>query len=305
MTFSDAEAPSPKRIAQAIGIILSGIFLLDLMGVFIRMLSDTYPASELAVFRNMFGLVPGIIVLLLSADWHARGRKIGMRQWKLGFARGLFVTFAQFCYYIALTKLEFATASTLAFAGPMIVVALAVPILGEHVGPWRWAAVLIGFGGILLVMRPGSDVFTWAALLPLGAAAGYATSAVLVRLVDRDVPSALVNCYSSFSAMFGAALLMLILEEPVAIQSWTDMALIAAMGCSGGSGVLCLIISYRLVQPSLLAPFEYTGIAFAFILGWVFFNEAPFARLFPGVLLIVGAGLLIIWRERRAAGSAQ
>ena len=289
----------PTRIFFPILLIMTGIFLLDVMGVFIRILSATYPPQELAIFRNLFGMVPSAILLWSLADWHNRGHPIRIRQWKLAFARGLFVTVAQLCFYVALTKLEFATVSTLAFAGPMIVTALSVPVLGERVGPWRWAAVIIGFGGILLIMRPGTDAFTIWALLPIGAAAGYATSAVLVRLMDDDVPSPLVNMYANVSAMAGAAVLTLLMVETVAIQNWQDMAQIVAMGCSGGMGVLCLTYAYRMTQPAILAPFEYTGIIFAFLLGWLVFNEAPFNTLFPGVLLIVGAGLLIVWREQR------
>lgn len=290
-------------ILRAILMVMIGIFLLDLMAVFIRMLSDRYPASELAAFRNFFGILPSALILLGSADWHARGRPLRMRQWQLAALRGAFVTGAQFSFYVALTKLEFATVSTLAFAGPMIVTALSVPVLGDRVGPWRWAAVGIGFLGVLLVMNPGGDAFTYWAILPLLAAAGYASSSVTVRLIDRDVPSALVNIYSTFSAMIGALILMLALDTPVMVASWSELALIAVMGASGGTGVLCLIIGYRMVQPSIIAPFEFTGILFAFGLGWVFFAEAPFDRLFPGVVLIVGAGLLIVWRERRAEAS--
>ena len=289
----------PAPVLIPILVVLTGILLLDVMGVFIRILSATYPAQELAALRNLFGMVPSAILLVSMASWHAGGRKLGMRQWKLALLRGVFVTGAQLCFYIALTKLEFATVSTLAFASPMIVTALSVPVLGDRVGPWRWAAVLIGFAGIIMVMQPGADTFTPWALLPLGAAFGYASASVMVRLVDKDVPSPLVNLYSNLSALAGAVILTLATAEPVAIASWRDLGLIVAMGVSGGVGVLCLTIAYRMTSPSILAPFEYTGILFAFTLGWVVFHEAPFDRLFPGVLLIVGAGLLIVWRERR------
>ena len=288
-------------VLKAVTSILAGIFLLDLMAVMIRMLSATYPASELAVFRNLFGLVPSALVLWASASWRENGRPWRVRQWHIIVLRGLAVTFAQFCFYLALMRLEFATASTLAFAGPMILTALSVPILGDRVGPWRWGAVLLGFAGVVLVMQPGSDAFTLAALLPIGAASGYALASVLVRLIDPVVPTPQVNLYSGFAAMIGAAVLMLLFETPVWFHSWSDLAFIVAMGCSGGSGVLLLIVAYRMVQPSMITPFEYSGILFAFALGWIFFDEAPFDRLFPGVILIVGAGLLIVWRERRAA----
>ena len=299
---SSIDAPLPVgTVLRAVLTIMAGIFLLDLMAVMIRMLAADYPASELAVFRNLFGLVPSALVLWASADWKARGRPMRVRQWPIIVVRGLAVTMAQFCFYLALKQLEFATASTLAFAGPMILTALSVPILGDRVGPWRWGAVVIGFAGVVMVMQPGSDAFTLAALLPIGAAAGYAIASVLVRLIDTEVPTAQVNLYSGFAAMIGAGVLMLLLESPVWFKSWGDLALIVAMGCSGGTGVLLLIMAYRMVQPSVIAPFEYSGILFAFALGWIFFDEAPFDRLFPGVLLIVGAGLLIVWRERRAA----
>lgn len=296
------DSPSATTILRAVLSVMAGIFLLDLMAVFIRMLSDTYPPPQLAVLRNLFGLIPSAVVLLTLRDWHSRGRPMRVRQWPIILIRGLAVTMAQLFFYLALSRLAFATASTLAFAGPLFVTALSVPILGERVGPWRWAAVLIGFLGVVLVMRPGSDAFTLAALLPVAAAAGYATSSVLVRQIDRSVPTPLVNLYSTLVAMLGAAVLMVVLERPVWFQSTADLALIAAMGISGGTGVLFLIFGYRLVQPSVVAPFEYSGILIAFALGWVFFREAPFESLFPGALLIVGAGLLIVWRERRAAG---
>ena len=278
--------------------ILTGIFLLDLMAVMIRMLSDGYPLMQLSAFRNLFGLLPSFILLATSVDWHEKGRSLKMRQWPLGMFRGVLVTGAQVCFYFALLELEFATVGTLVYASPLIVTALSVPLLGERVGPWRWCAVLIGFAGVILIMRPGSDSFTLAALLPLGAALGYASSSVLVRRIDRDVPAPLVNMYASGTAMVCASLIMLATSEPVAIASWGDAAMIFAMGCSGGTGVLFLIFAYRRATPSKLAPFEYSGILLTFWLGWVFFDEAPIGVLFPGVLLIVGAGLLIIWRER-------
>ena len=290
--------PHAPPILIPILIVMTGILLLDVMGVFIRILSATYPPQELSVFRNIFGMIPSFLLLAWTASWHQAGRPWRIRQWKLAFLRGGFVALAQFCFYIALTRLEFATVSTLAFAGPMIVTALSVPVLGHRVGLWRWAAVIGGFAGVVMVMGPGTDVFSLSALLPLGAAFGYASSAVAVRLFDQDVPSPLVNLYANLSALAGAIVLTAATAEPVMVASWHDLGLIALMGCSGGTGVLCLTFAYRMAQPAALAPFEYSGIVFAFALGWAFFDESPIERLFPGVLLIVAAGLLIVWREQ-------
>ncbi|MEM9060520.1 MAG: DMT family transporter [Pseudomonadota bacterium] len=294
---------NPSSVMIPIAYILIGIFLLDFMAVLIRMLSEDYPTLQLAALRNLFGLVPSILLLVSSTDWHADGRKLGMRQWPVGILRGVLVSGAQVCFYFALLELEFATVGTLVYASPLIVTALSVPILGERVGIWRWSAVLIGFAGIVMIMRPGSDTFTFSALLPLGAAFGYACSSVLIRRIDQAVPAPLVNLYATGAAMVCASILMLGSGEVVMIASWSDAALIALMGCCGGLGVLFLIFAYRRATPSVLAPFEYSGILIAFWLGWVFFNEAPFATLFPGVIFVVGAGLLIIWRERKHTGA--
>lgn len=294
-------APSPgfAIVLRAILAVLAGIFLLDLMGVFIRILSARYPVTELSMLRNLFGLLPSVAMLWLSADWRAKGRVWRVRQWPVVAIRGLSVTMAQMSYYVALMHLEFATASTLVFAGPLFVTILSVPILREQVGIWRWSAVGMGFAGIVLIMRPGSDIFAWWAALPVLAAAGYALSSVLVRRIDREVPVPLVNFWSTATALVASTVIAFTVQEPVRIASFDDLALVVAMGVSGGTGVLFLIWGYRTAAPPVVAPFEYTGILYSFALGWLFFSEAPFERLFPGVLLIVGGGLMIVWRERR------
>ncbi len=286
----------------AILVNLAGIFLLDLMGAIIKHLSTGpggYGAAELSAWRNLFAMAPALIVLWFSADWQARGRRFRIRQWPLAWLRGGFVTMAQFLFYLSLARLEFATASTLTFSMSLWIVALSVPLLGEAVGRIRWTAVLIGFAGVVWVMRPGSDAFSLDALLPLGAAVGYALTSVTARLIDEDVPTALINLYSNSAALAGATVLTLATGGFSPVGSAAELGWLAAMGAFGGCGVLCLIVSFRMTEPSNLAPFNYFGIPIAFALGWMFFDEAPFERLFPGVLLIIGGGLMIVWRERQ------
>ena len=286
----------------AIVVNIAGIFLLDVMGAIIKHLStgpSGYGAAELSAWRNLFAMIPALIVLRLAADWRARGQGFRLRQWPLAWLRGGFVAAAQFLFYLSLARLAFATASTITFAMSLFIVAFSVPLLGERVGAVRWLAVVIGFAGVVWVMRPGSDAFSLDALLPLGAAVFYALSSVTARLVDEDVPTALLNLYSNVAALAGAVFLTLATGGFSPVASAGDLAWIVAMGTVGGSGVLCLVISFRMTEPSSLAPFNYFGIPFAFGLGWLFFDEAPFGRLFPGVILIVGGGLLIVWRERQ------
>lgn len=269
------------------------------MGLVIKHLSASYSAAELSAWRNLFGIVPTVIALAVSRQWHRAGRRWRVRQWKLALGRGVVVTFAQLFFYMSLGKMEFATASTITYANALFMTALAIPLLGEHVGLVRWSAVLIGFVGVVLVVQPGSDAFTPVALLPLAAAVFYAFVGVSARMVDDEVPSALVNLYSSIASLVGASLITLAFGGFTPIQSSADMGWIIAMGGFGGTAVLFLVISYRMTEQSNLAPFSYFGIPLAFVLGWIFFDETPWSTLFPGAILIAAGGLLIVWRERK------
>ena len=172
------------RTGLAIILSLIALALFDGMGLIIKLMSDRYSAMELSAWRNLFGLIPAVIAVFASRVWQAAGRPIYIRQWKLAFARGLIVTFAQLAFYTSLGVMAFATASTITYANAIFMTALAVPLLGEKVGWIRWSAVLVGFVGVVLVMQPGSDAFTTYARLPLAAAAFYALVGVTARLFD-------------------------------------------------------------------------------------------------------------------------
>jgi len=289
---------NPERLGLAIFLMILAVFLFDTQGAIIKYMGNSYPIQQIAAIRNLFGLIPSIVLLLLSRDWHRGGRSLRIPQWKIALGRGLVLTFAQICLYTSFIKLEFATASTLIFAGPLFITTLSIPILGHQVTKWQWVAVIVGFLGILMIVRPGSDIFTPWALLPVIAAMGYGLAIIMVRLVDDDIPSATISLYSSFSALVGSTILMLATSGFLEIQTMEDGLWLMSAGIVGGMAVLVLIMAYRLTMPSKITPFEYFGIPFSFTIGWIIFDEAPFGTLFPGALFIVAAGLLIVWRER-------
>ena len=288
-----------SRTTQAILYSLLALLLFDGMGLIIKRLSVSYGAAELSAYRNIVGLAPAALVLWSSKDWHAKGRILRLRQWKLALLRGLILTFAQYFFYLSLGILSFATASTISYANALFVTALAVPLLGEKVGLIRWAAVLVGFAGVVAIVGPGRDSFTPSALLPLGAALCYALTAVTARMMDDVPPTALINLYSTGVATLGALLLALGTGGFSPLNDSTDLIWIAGMGMLGGFAVLILVTAYRMTEQSNLAPFSYFGIPLAFVLGWLFYDEAPWHALFPGAFLIAGGGLLIVWRESR------
>ncbi|MBO27356.1 MAG: EamA family transporter [Rhodobacteraceae bacterium] len=289
-----------NRTTLAILYSLLALVLFDGMGLIIKRLSADYGSAELSAYRNLCGLIPAAIALWSSTDWHAKGRQLGMRQWRFALMRGVVLTFAQYFFYLSLGLLSFATASTITYASAPFAVALAVPLLREQVGWIRWASVIVGFVGVVMVVGPGRDSFSPAALLPLAAAACYALTGVTARMMDDELPTALINLYSSGVAALGSLLLAFVTTGFSPLSQLSDLGWILAMGTFGGIAVLLLIAAYRMTEQSNLAPFSYFGIPIAFVLGWAFYGETPWAELFPGALLIAGGGLLIVWRERQA-----
>lgn len=293
-----------STVTQAIWISLFALLLFDVMGMIIKHLGAQYSAAELSAYRNIIGLVPSAIVLWSSNEWHKRGRPVRLRQWRLAIVRGAAVSLAQLCFYLALGQMAFATASTISYANAIFITALSVPLLGEKVGWVRWSAVVVGFLGVVLIMRPGTDAFTPAALFALGAAALYGFAATSARMIDDDVPTPLLNLYTQGTALVFATVIALSWGGFSPLAQTADLGWIALMGVCGGLAVLCLIYAYRMTEPANLAPFSYFGIPLAFVLGWLVFDEAPWGDLFPGAFLIAAGGLLIVWRERQLKARA-
>jgi drug/metabolite transporter (DMT)-like permease len=294
---------APSTFLSAVVIIILAIFLFDIQGAMIKHMGLRYPIEQIAFFRNSFGILPNLVALYFLAQWRMTGAVWKVTRWKLGLGRGLLLICAQMSFYYSLVHMELATATTLAFAGPFFVTILSIPLLGHKVGRWRIFAVLLGFAGVVLVMRPGSDAFSLIAVLPITAAFFYSLSSLSTRFFAKDVPTALIGIYASVGALVAALCLVIFTGNWVALTSVSDWLWFIGMGTVGGCAVLCLITAYRMADPSSLSPFEYFGIPFSFFLGWLFFNETPFDSLFPGVLFIVAGGLMVIWREQRATKS--
>lgn len=292
--------PGRLDLFKAIGCLALATLCFDTMSVLVRMMiTSGYSPQELSAYRNVLGIVPSLLLLVVTGELRLRGSSLYITRWRLALMRGLAVALAQLFFYTAIGKLELATVSALGQTYSLFIVAMSVVLLPGTVGPWRWIAVAVGFSGALLILQPGSDAFSIYALLPIGAAACYASTTVTIPMFDRSISNALLYLYSSVGAALGAIALAAMTTSFNPIASLADAGLIFVMSIVGGTGVLFLMLANRLADPSAVAPFGYFGIFTAFGMGWLFFGEFPVDTLFPGVFLIVGAGLLIIWRENR------
>ena len=174
---------------------------------------------------------------------------------------------------------------------------LSIPILGHKGGFFRIFADCFGIFGVLAIFQPFDESFSYWLFLPVVAGFCYALSSILVRMFSDEFHSGSIQIGQQLVTCSIGAVILIFTGEFNQIDNSFDILVFILMGLCGGIGVLSLVISYRLVAPSILAPFEYFGIPISFILGWLFFSEAPFDILFPGVLFIIFAGLLIIYRE--------
>jgi drug/metabolite transporter (DMT)-like permease len=288
-----------STVLKAIAIILFGIAAFDIMGVIVRLLGNNYPILQISVLRNLFGIIPSILILMMGPGLSDFKKINTVFYWKIIIFRGAVVLLAQFCFYTALTKIEFATASSLGFTSPLFITLLSIPILSHKVGFYRIFAVCFGFLGVLAIFQPFNDGFTIWLILPVIAGFFYALSSILVRFFPDEIHSGSIQIGQQLVTALIGAVVLTAMGDFVPIATIKDAQIFLMLGLFGGIGVLSLVISYRMVEPSILAPFEYFGIPISFILGWLFFAEAPFEILFPGVFFIVCAGIIIIYRESR------
>ena len=267
------------------------------MGIAIKYLRNDYPAAQLSVFRNLFGMLPCFIALYFSQDWHNQGRKVAIKQWKLGLFRGVFVSVAQLCLYTSYLYIPFALVATMEYTGPMMVTLLAIPLLGEKFGWYKSLAVISGFIGILFIMEPWSEDFNIIILLPILAALGYSLARVTALNFTMDTPTPLINIYGQIGTMVCSLLLVLIFNMWENFKNIYDIFILLLMGIAGGTGTLLLIYGSRRAELSKIMPFDYIEIFFALILGWIFFREWPVDQLFPGALFIITGGIIIYLRQ--------
>ncbi len=276
-----------------------GIIFVDFYGVIIKFIGNSYSSPQLAFFRNFFALIPIIFLFVITKDIKNIFVDISKKFVFLCFLRGISFVLMQIFYYISIINMNFATATTLTFSSPIFIVVLSMLVLKEKIGLFRWSAIFIGFGGVLLIMNPTSELFSYISILPLLAALCWAISNIVLKFIPENISSVKINFYSINFSYIGSLIILFFSSDFSPIENSLDWLLLILIGILGGIASILFSFAYRVVSPSTLAPFEYLGIPSSFILGWIFFYEAPIEQLFPGVLGIVAAGFIIIWREKK------
>lgn len=271
----------------------------SILNALVKHLGQDYPTLQLVWVRTAGHLV---FVVLAFAPLHGR-RLFATRHPVFQLLRSALLLASTLFYFTALRYVGLATAATISFTAPCIVALLAAPLLGERVGPVRWAAVAVGFTGALVVIRPGADLAQLAAVLVLASATSSALYQILTRRVAAtDPPETTVG----YSALVGAAVMSLALP-----LFWTPPASVAAallllsLGLFGGLGHYCLARAYLWGPASVVSPFNYGQLVGAAATGYLVFGDVPAAPVWVGAALIVGSGLAIAYGETRPAAGGR
>ena len=288
---------------KAIGLKLISALLFAAMSALVRQLGDVAPIGQMVFFRSAFAILPVVLVYAMRGEL-ATAVRTSRPFGQLG--RGLLSVGGMFTNFSALTRLPLADATAISFASPLITVALAAIILKERVRIYRWSAVVIGFAGVIVMLIPHLDIGRYAAIGGAAAAAGsmfavisaFCNAGTVIqtrRLTQSETTSSIVFYFSLVCAIAGA------LTLPFAWHSPTPRELVAliALGVLGGFAHILLTESYRYATASLVAPFDYTSMRWALLLGYWLFGELPDTLVYVGATIVAAAGLYVIWRERQ------
>ncbi|HJP21136.1 MAG TPA: DMT family transporter [Alphaproteobacteria bacterium] len=261
------------------------------MNALAKLLMEAYPIPQVIWARFAGHLVVMILIFGPRNGWGLVRAKHPIIQ----LSRSALIMGATVFYFIALHFISQPTAAVIGFTGPLVVVILSIPILGEQVGLRRWAAVFAGFVGAVIIIRPGLGVMHWAAMLVLGTAFCYALYQVLTRKVSfADAP----QTSNFYTGLVGFLVLSAVLPFDV---RWPDsgahVAAFAGLGVLGAIGHYFVVKAYEFGPASVISPFGYFQLIGATVVGYSVFGDFPDAVTWLGAAVIVASGLYIIHRE--------
>lgn len=284
--------PTPSASRGILLMVLTVVFMVT-MDTIAKYLTRDYPVPQVVWARYAFHM----LVLLL----YLRGRALLVlrtRVLKLQLFRSVVMVLTSGVFVLGLSFVPLASASAILFVGPLLVTALSMPLLGEYVGPRRWAGVCVGFVGALVIIRPGTGVFEVAALLPLAAACGYALYQILTRRVARTDEPPMTSL--AYTALLGAVITTLFVPFFWVTPDLEGLVLMTLLGLFGGLSHFTLIKAFEIASAPTLSPFGYTSIVWATLYGYFVFNELPDLPTFLGAGIIIVSGLYVFHRERAA-----
>jgi drug/metabolite transporter (DMT)-like permease len=294
---------APSQLFTAIGFKLISALLFAAMSALVRQLSESTPVGQIVFFRSAFAIPPVLIIYALRGEFMSAVRT----RRPLGqLGRGALSVGGMFTNFAALGRLPLAEATAINFASPLITVALAALILKERVRLFRWSAVAVGFFGVIVMLIPnlsvehymaagvGSVAVTGSLFAIFSAFCNAGTVIQTRRLAQSEPTASIVFYFSLITTLAGAVTLPFAWHNPTAAQ----LSALIATGILGGIAHIFLTESYRHATASMIAPFDYSSMLWALLLGYLVFGELPSALVYVGAAIVASAGLAVLFRER-------
>jgi drug/metabolite transporter (DMT)-like permease len=294
--FAKISVHADDRSARlaGIGLMVFSVFMFSFGDALGKYMVATYSVGQLLWLRACAALF-----VLSPMVWRHR-RDFIRRPW-LQLLRVTLSTLEVACFFLATVYLPLADVITYSLACPIFVTALSAIVLREQVGWRRWTAIVIGFCGVLIALRPSSQTVSWPALIALGGSTSFAVLMLITRSL-RATPDIVLA-----SSQFAGTFLLGALLSPIGwvAPSLDSLALFAAAGCISVGALLCVNRSLKLAPASVVVPYQYSMIVWAEMFGYAVFGDVPSMATIMGAVIIVGAGLYIFMRERHLGREAR
>ena len=297
--------------ARGILCLMGSLVFLTVSDSIIKWLSPYYALHQIMLFRALFAMVIVAGIIWMEGGWVS----LQTRRPGLHLLRGCLLVFANMFFFLGLASLPMAETVALFFTAPVFICLMAQPILGEKVEFWQWIAIVVGLIGVVIMVRPGAEVFKLASLFPIIAAFTYAAMQMVTRKLGMQDKAGTLTFYIQISFILVSTIIGLGIGDgrfnsgenqtlEFLFRAWvwpvqSDLYLMVACGFIVAIGGYLLSQAYRMGQASVVAPFEYTSMPYALIVGYLVWGDWPDSLAFFGSGLIIASGLVIAWCETR------
>ncbi len=286
---------------RGIGFVALSYFLLTIGDVSVKWALPAVGVAGAMFWRGVFG-AGTVAAMATIRHRHGFWRMLRPRRWQLVLLRGLLHSLSSFSWYVAWQSMNLIDTYAIGYTAPLIMTLLAVPLLGERIRWRRALATLVGFAGVMVMLRPGGAMWTPAVPLLFGGIVMMTISRILARLLSTT-ETAECLAFWVMAVHIPAGLLMgFVFRWPPLVFPWPGLAVMGALLCLGlanGLGHFAMNRGYALAPVSAVAPYEYTTLVWGGVLGFVLFREVPALTTLAGAVIVIAAGLYNVYRERR------
>jgi drug/metabolite transporter (DMT)-like permease len=302
--------------SKGIACLVTAGALLTVSDSIVKLLSPSYALHEIMLFRALFAMIIVIVIVQLEGGFVI----LKTRRPILHFIRGSMLVLANMFFFLGLASLPIAETVALFYSAPLFICLLSQLVLGQKVSLYRWGAIFLGLVGVVVMLRPGTEIFKMTALLPIFAAFAYACMVMITSKLGMQDKAGTLTFYIQFAFIVISSIIGLSVgdgrfytpDNPTLgflFRSWsiptiTDLGLIAACGFFVGIGGYLLSQAYRIGQASLMAPFEYSSMPLALLLGYLVWGDWPDHYSMTGSILIISSGILIVVIENKVRKKA-